>query len=302
MEVVVSLLAACLGCFGFVLYLSFIRKSEIKISWIKRFWIIVNLLVWAYEFFFLIAVCGGVKGFAVYFGGGLGDLLYFFLLAGTVLLHIGLLAVLIYNRRRTVFFAVLVCLPVAPLYKMHTVAARGNERNGYMIGGSRVGLYFDPEALCERKELEEAANPMDSGAAAAFGLWLHEAKQGSVRAQYEVGICYTLGNGVEQNDSLAIKWFRKAAEGGHVQCQISMGAFYYNGSHGFDVDYREAFNWFLKAAEQGHDYAQYLVGRCYAQGEGVKQNDEKAFEWLRLAARQGNEEARELLRVNKQTW
>lgn len=300
---VLLLLGSCLTGFGFVLYYLFARPARRRsFGWYSWFWIIVNLLVWMYEFFFLTAFCGGVKGMAVYFGGGLGDLFYFFLLGGMVVLHIVLLALLIYNHQRTVFFVLLACMPVFPLYRMHADAARGNERNGYMTGGNRAGLYFNTDVYRERRERKEAARPENSAVGEAFRLWLLKAGQGDVQAQYEVAVCYILGNGVEQNDSLAIGWIRKAADGGHVQCQISMGAFYYNGSRGFDADQREAVKWFLKAARQGDAHAQYLVGRCYARGEGVGQNGEEAFRWLRLAARQGHEEAQELLRENQQTW
>ena len=49
-------------------------KNGADLGYSKRIWIIVNLLVWAYECFFMAAVCGGIKGMNVYFGGGLGDL------------------------------------------------------------------------------------------------------------------------------------------------------------------------------------------------------------------------------------
>lgn len=293
----------CLLCFLLVIPRLFTHATDgNNLSWKQRFWIIVNLLVWAYECFFLVAVCGGIKGMAVYFGGGLGDLLYIFLLAGMVLLHIILLAVFTYKHLRIIFFIILVCPPINLLIMMHSDAARGNEENGYMTGGNWTGLYYDQEAYWQRKKLKEAAKPENSGTDAAFELWLHEAEQGDVWAQYEVAVCYTLGNGVEQNDSLAIKWFGKAAEGGDVQCQVSMGVFYYNGSHGLDIDHREALKWFLKAAKQGDAYAQYFTGRCYHLGEGADQNDEEAFKWLRLSARQGYKQAQELLQENKQTW
>lgn len=305
MEVFFPVLAVCMGGFLLIIYFlthKTVNGRSLNTGGIRRFWILVNLLAWVYEFFFLIVACGFVNGLNVRFGGGWDELFYFFLLVGIVLLHIVLLAVLIYNRRRTVFFVILVCLPLIPLYMMHADAARGNERNGYTVRGSRAGLYFNQEAFSQRKKLEETARPENSPTGEVFRLWLLKAGQGDVQAQYEVGVCYTLGNGVEQNDSLAIRWFRKAAEGGHVQCQISMGVIYYNGSHGFETDHPEALRWFLKAAGQGDAHAQYLAGRCYSRGEGAERNDGEAFRWLRLAARQGHEEAQELLRKNRQTW
>jgi hypothetical protein len=40
------------------------------------------------------------------------------------------------------------------------------------------------------------------------------AEQGSVSAQYELGLRYLSGNGVEQNVQLARKWLQMAADGG----------------------------------------------------------------------------------------
>ena len=75
-------------------------KNGADLGYSKRIWIIVNLLVWAYECFFMAAICGGIKGMNVYFGGGLGDLVYFFMLIGISLLHPVLL--FIHNYRRAV--------------------------------------------------------------------------------------------------------------------------------------------------------------------------------------------------------
>ena len=41
------------------------------------------------------------------------------------------------------------------------------------------------------------------------------AEQGDADAQYDLGLCYYSGDGVEQDKSEAVKWSRKAAEQGH---------------------------------------------------------------------------------------
>ena len=46
----------------------------------------------------------------------------------------------------------------------------------------------------------------------AFREWLPYAEQGDAFAQYSLGIMYKEGTGVPQNDTEAVKWFRKAAE------------------------------------------------------------------------------------------
>ena len=304
MGLITLLIVVCLGCFLFVfrrLFPRTIGEDGADLGYSKRLWIIVNLSVWAYECFFLTAVCGGIKGLNVFFGGGLGDLMYFLLLVGIVLLHIVLLAVFIRKKLRTVFYIILVCLPVYPLVMMHSAAARGNEENGYITGGNWTGLYYDHEAYRQHRKRQEELKKAKA-AIAEFKSLLHRAEHGDPRAGSELARCYELGDGVEQNDSLAVKWYRLAAEAGEVMSQLDLGVCYYNGDCGLDVDYREAVKWFVKAAEQGNAKGQYLTGRCYGHGKGVKQSDEEAFKWLRLAARQGYEPAQELLRINKQTW
>lgn len=306
MELVFSLLIlVCLICFPLVISHLFTHTTDDSspdLDRTQRVWIIVNLLVWAYECFFLLVICGRVKGLAVFFGGGLGDLLYIFLLAGMMLLHIVLLAVFTHNHLRAIFFVILVCLPIWLLTVMHLAAAQGNEENGYMTGGNLTGLYYDQEAYWQRRESQREVEEARSDSITEFESLLRSAERGSSREQSMVARCYALGEGVEQNDSLAVKWCRLAAEAGDMLGQLNLGVCYYNGDCGLDVDYKEAVKWFLKAAEQGDAKAQYLTGRCYGHGEGVEQNDDEAFKWLRLAARQGYEPAQELLRENKQTW
>ena len=45
----------------------------------------------------------------------------------------------------------------------------------------------------------------------AFKRLEQEAIQGNSKAQAAVGLCYSTGQGVAQNDELAVKWFSQAA-------------------------------------------------------------------------------------------
>ena len=81
---------------------------------------------------------------------------------------------------------------------------------------------------------------------------------GCPAAQYELGFCYLMGDGVKQNLKMAARLFRKAAE-------------------------------------QGHPAAQYQMGNCCYLGEGVKENRAKAIEWYLKAAERGNSDAMDAL-------
>ena len=79
---------------------------------------------------------------------------------------------------------------------------------------------------------------------------IKSAEQGEAEAQYLLGYCYQFGIGVEQNEKLAVKWYRVSAE-------------------------------------QKYPLAQYALGGCYFQGQGVKQNDDKAIRLFEIAAQNG---------------
>ena len=63
---------------------------------------------------------------------------------------------------------------------------------------------------------------------------------------------------------------------------------YYNGQ-GVRQDYTQAVQWYRKAAEQGDAEAQYNLGLMYYKGEGVRQDLALAQEWFGKACQNGNQ-------------
>jgi len=92
----------------------------------------------------------------------------------------------------------------------------------------------------------------------AFWKVYTDALRGDSVAQFQIGVMYERGLWVEKNETLAVKWYEKAAHQGHID-------------------------------------AQYNIGIMYASGRGVKQNDGLAMMWLALAAKQGDAESRKLV-------
>jgi len=80
--------------------------------------------------------------------------------------------------------------------------------------------------------------------------YLKAAEQGDAQAQYNLGVAYDKGIGVESDQKEAVKWYRKAAEQGHAQAQFELGLAYYVGV-GIEKDEEEAIKWFNKSAQQG---------------------------------------------------
>lgn len=73
------------------------------------------------------------------------------------------------------------------------------------------------------------------------------------------------------------------AEAGDAFAQHELGVNYYN-----DGDPVTARCWFLKAAKQGFARSQNELGLLYQDGEGVKQDNEKAKYWFEQAAKNGH--------------
>ena len=71
----------------------------------------------------------------------------------------------------------------------------------------------------------------------------------NAQAQCNLGIMYENGQGVQQDDAEAVKWYRRAAEQGHAEAQYNLGVMYDDGQ-GVQQDVSEAFFWLEKAASQ----------------------------------------------------
>lgn len=114
--------------------------------------------------------------------------------------------------------------------------------------------------------------------------WFRKAAEqgGDSTAQFNLGLMYVHGQGVQKDISKAVQWFKKAAEQGHAEAQLLFGGAYIDGV-GVKQDYLLAFGWFQKAAEQGNVVAQNNLGIMYRNGQGVTQDYFKAAEWFRKA-------------------
>lgn len=83
------------------------------------------------------------------------------------------------------------------------------------------------------------------------------AEKGNVNAMFRIGNCYGLGYGTHQNIEEASKWFRKAAELGHVLAQRSVAI-----ESGICGKTEEAVRWYRLAAGQGDEFSQHEL-ECY---------------------------------------
>jgi len=116
------------------------------------------------------------------------------------------------------------------------------------------------------------------------------AEAGDAEAQFNLGVLYKNGLGVQQDYDEALKWYRKAAEQGYAIAQTNLG-FMYDQGFGLPQNYTKAVMWYRKAAAQGDAEAQHNLGVMYGAGLGVKQNNIQAYVWLGFAGAGGIESA-----------
>ena len=108
-----------------------------------------------------------------------------------------------------------------------------------------------------------------------------KAEQGSPDAQYNLGLTYERGEGVSQDQTEAILWFRLAAEQGVAEAQYKLGHRFAEG-YGVPQGYAEAVKWYQAASEQGLAAAQIRLGLLHANGEGVPKDFVQAYKWFEL--------------------
>lgn len=114
----------------------------------------------------------------------------------------------------------------------------------------------------------------------------HDAEAGKADAQYDLGVLYASGRGVEKDETAAVRWFEKAAAQGLAPAQYNLGVLMERG-RGVAPDPAMSFFWYRSAAEQGHARAQHNLATAYAAGRGTPRNYAEAARWFGKAAESG---------------
>jgi hypothetical protein len=100
-----------------------------------------------------------------------------------------------------------------------------------------------------------------------------EAVKGNPNAEFSLGVCYDLGNGVPKDPQKAVFWYQQAAGAGVEEAQNNLASCYENGE-GVVKDYHQAYYWFRKAAAQGNQKAKENLANLdayFSQSSGYEQ-------------------------------
>lgn len=136
------------------------RNEPVKKRGFKGFIGSKTTIVWAnvillfYEFFFMLSICGKLPGLETHFGGGLGDLLFLYILIVTLIIHVVGLFICAVAEAKTDKYIALLMMPLFPLMSLHELAFEGNLRE-YTTGGNYHGLYYNIKKVWEKEEQEK---------------------------------------------------------------------------------------------------------------------------------------------------
>ncbi|MFA7440148.1 MAG: SPOR domain-containing protein [Sphingomonadaceae bacterium] len=121
--------------------------------------------------------------------------------------------------------------------------------------------------------------------AGAVADWVQPAARGDVDALFNLGQAYRLGRGVQQNQDVALDYYRRAAAKGHLAATANLGITLYQ-----DGRKTEALQHLRDAADKGDLRAGYVLGVATFTGDGAPRNPTLGYAYV-LRSRDGGLEA-----------
>lgn len=131
----------------------------------------------------------------------------------------------------------------------------------------------------------------------ALSLYQQAAELGYKFSQFRLGLAFEHGQlGVERDHRQSIYWYSQAAQQEEHQSELALSGWYLTGSPGvLNQSDTEAYLWARKAAVSGLAKAEYAMGYFTEVGIGVAANMEDAKRWYWRAAAQDYPKARDRL-------
>ncbi len=109
-------------------------------------------------------------------------------------------------------------------------------------------------------DIDDAVHAMREGNfAEAYCIMRPLADAGDADSQYNIGWMYLNGYGLAINDSLALEWWLRASEQGHVDATFSIAMLYSLGDGQVEKDTGIAIDYYLMAAEAEHEDARMII-------------------------------------------
>ncbi len=146
----------------------------------------------------------------------------------------------------------------------------------------------------ETLDAERLRAMLDESPARAAQAILIAAREGELEAQALLGQILLDGQGIAQDQALAMRWFGIAAQQGHLMARNMLGRCHEHG-WGCSADAAVAARHYRVAAEAGLDWAMYNLANLLATGRGVLEDQPQALGLYRRAAERGHAKSMNLV-------
>jgi TPR repeat protein len=121
-----------------------------------------------------------------------------------------------------------------------------------------------------------------------------------IQAAEKIGEMYFKGGELPKNPDKALKWYRKAADGGVHEAAVNAAALLIGGPNPTADEYAEAHKRCEDAAKLDYGPAAYCMAVIYRRGLGVTQDATESAKWLIRAANLGHPKA--MLQLGEAYW
>lgn len=128
----------------------------------------------------------------------------------------------------------------------------------------------------------------------AFNIYMKGAQLNDPNCQYRIATCYENGALKTAVDSeKASFWYHRSAEGGHLDAQMILAAYYTTGMvGGIQRDLKKAYFWTLEAGTRGYPRALLHLGEYSRVGAGTQPDILLSMWWFLISASMGSPEAK----------
>ncbi len=126
----------------------------------------------------------------------------------------------------------------------------------------------------------------------------NQASQGNKRAQYRLGLAYTLGIDTKVNITMALYWLGKSANQGYIKAAHKIGILYDSNRDG-KKNFLKAVHWFKVAAQKNYAPAQYHLAKMYFIGKGISRDLDLALVWSTRAGKNGMNTHRQIRQIEQ---
>lgn len=127
----------------------------------------------------------------------------------------------------------------------------------------------------------------------AIAIWLPLANAGDAAAQFNMGVMYANGLGVDRDMGVAMDWWEASARQLHVRAAHNLALAMLAGEprdgsrEGGEPDTTAILRYLKIGADAGYPNSEYTLGKLYAEGVGVEKDPRRAAELFLSASIKG---------------